>query len=147
MLEVAGYIIWPLLLTASCLNDPSLHVFWGISFFSLCLLKNKEPAVEKVGFSENLAAEKCSAYSSQLSQQTAIHDTNLWFYHTLMYLRLYWKRQFLEKSDYKRISATTKTKYTEKKIIIHCWVLRSSKNMKSLKTSFNLKGDFTMCKD
>lgn len=32
-----------------------------------------------------------------------------------LYLRLYWRTHFLEKSDYKSISATTKTKCTEKK--------------------------------
>lgn len=42
----------------------------------LCLLKNKKPAVEKVGFSGNLEAETCSVYSSQISQQTAIHGSS-----------------------------------------------------------------------
>lgn len=46
-----------------------------VSSHLLCILKSKEPTVEKVDFSGNLAAETSNAYSSQPSQQTAIFVT------------------------------------------------------------------------
>lgn len=126
---------WKWLGTSAGLCCPQL-VAWTILLFMfsetqvsshlLCILKSKEPTVEKVDFSGNLAAE--CLFLPALTTDSNICDISfLCFYHILMYLRLYWRTQFLEKSDYKRISATTKAKHTEKIIMIYCWVLRNWK--------------------